>query len=98
MFRSPGLASSRGITAGLRARLKSCCSIVSKSQPSDATMKTNQWYRVRPAYQGRVSRASAVEGDGFVVSKCMRVLRGSEDDGNGSAGPPRPVRLDERSR
>ena len=40
---SPGWMCSRLRTAEIRARLKSCWSIVSKSQPNDATMKTNHW-------------------------------------------------------
>ena len=40
---SPGCAPSRLRTAEILARLKSCWSIVSKSQPSDATVKTNHW-------------------------------------------------------
>ncbi len=45
--------------AGLRARLKSCWSIVSNSQQSEATMKTNHMYGSNPCTTaGRVRRAS----------------------------------------
>ncbi len=65
----PGMVNS-SVTAGLRARLNNCWSIVSKSQPSEATMKTNHWYRVSSFHQGPslmlAERLAAV-----VSSKCI---------------------------
>ena len=47
------------VIAGFRARLKNCWSIVSKSQPSEATMNTNHWYRVTSRHQGAPSSSAA---------------------------------------
>src|SRR5216117_2380325 len=38
--------------AGTRARLKSCWSIVSNSQPSAATVSTNQWWLLSVLHHG----------------------------------------------
>ena len=43
MASSPGVAPKSDRTAEILARLKSCWSIVSNSQPSEATANTNHW-------------------------------------------------------
>jgi hypothetical protein len=56
----PALSSS--VIAGRRARLNNCWSIVSKSQPSDAMTRTNQWSRVSSRYHGPDAVTGGVDG------------------------------------
>src|SRR5690349_17515510 len=60
--------------AGLRARLKSCWSIVSNIHPRAETTSTNQWYRVSSRYQGAVP--------------ALRVAAGASGSSKCIAGPP----------
>ena len=83
---------SNSVTAGLRARLKSCWSIVSKSQPSPATIRTNQWYRVKPLYQGLVSGVVRGAGRGRGVEVHRVILRDGECQAVGMPQGPSPRR------
>src|SRR5687767_14466788 len=68
---APGPSSSA--IAGRRARLNSCWSIVSNSQPSDATTSTNQCPRLSSRYQGPLAAGTEADTEGFESIICSTI-------------------------
>src|SRR4051812_21684543 len=82
---------SNSAIAGLRARLKSCCAIVSNIQPELAMARTNQWYEFSSRYQGPLEtcRPASIAA-AFPSSIGGNFLTGASDSqqmlGEGQAG------------